>query len=192
MWGWWWHVCVVRTTLAAMWIVDGGIEREDGGHEGDRRTPGLPLTQPPPPGSASVLAAHTPPARRRRSQRPSLSSPPGACARVCEKAMEPAMEPALEPPRAAEGTLPEAGRREGRGERAPPGPLLWGCAAASGMAGVPVAPLRGCGQVGFGSFPRARASPPLPLRPQLPSVLEASVRAGSGGRLAPVTRGETR
>lgn len=37
MWGRWWYVCVLRTTLATMWIVDGGIEREDGGHAGDRR-----------------------------------------------------------------------------------------------------------------------------------------------------------
>ena len=37
MWGRWWHVCVLRTALAAMWIVDGGIEREDGGHAGNRR-----------------------------------------------------------------------------------------------------------------------------------------------------------
>ena len=71
---------------------------------------------------------------------------------------------------------PEAGGRL-------PGPLLWGCAAASGVVGVPVVPLRGCGQVGVGSFPRARPSPP--------PVLEAAVRAGSGGCLAPGTRGET-
>ena len=34
MWGRWWHVCVLT---AAMWIVDGGTEREYGGHAGDKK-----------------------------------------------------------------------------------------------------------------------------------------------------------
>ena len=34
MWGRWWPVCVLT---AAMWIVDGGTEREYGGHAGDRK-----------------------------------------------------------------------------------------------------------------------------------------------------------
>ena len=37
LWGRWWHVCVLTITLAAMWTVDGGTEREYGGHAGDRK-----------------------------------------------------------------------------------------------------------------------------------------------------------
>ena len=36
MWGWWWHVCVLRTPCP-VWIADGGTERKHGGHGGDRR-----------------------------------------------------------------------------------------------------------------------------------------------------------
>ena len=63
-------------------------------------------------------------------------------------------------------------------------------AAAPGLhsrertAGVPVVPLRGRGQVGFGSFPRARVAA-IPQLPPPPGFLEAALRAGSGGRLAP-------
>lgn len=76
----------------------------------------------PAPRRRQVLAAHTPPARRRPSQRPGLSSPPGARAVFCEKPVEPAREL----PRAAEGRLPEAGRREGGGGRASPGAAALG------------------------------------------------------------------
>ena len=76
----------------------------------------------PAPRRGQVLAAHTPPARRRPSQRPGLSSPPGARAVFCEKPVEPAREL----PRAAEGRLPEAGRREGGGGRASPGAAALG------------------------------------------------------------------
>ena len=71
----------------------------------------------PAPRRGQVLAAHTPSVRRQPSKRPGLSSPPGARAVFCEKPVEPAREL----PRAAEGRLPEAGRREGGGGRASPG-----------------------------------------------------------------------
>ncbi|KAM9740051.1 DNA replication complex GINS protein PSF1-like [Dama dama] len=58
------------------------------------------------------------------------------------------------------------------------------------MAVVLAVPLRGCGQVGFGGS-RARGSPPFPQRPPAPLPGSRCARGLRGGRLAPVTRGET-
>ena len=94
------------------------------------------------------------------------------------------MEPALDrPARPTEGCLSWApsGQRRAAASRA----AALGLRSRERTAAVPVVPLRGCGQVGFGSFPRARAGVAAPSqRPPLPPVLEAAVRAGSGGRLA--------
>ncbi|XDC78155.1 hypothetical protein R6Z07F_009328 [Ovis aries] len=116
--------------------------------------PGSPLTRTPAPApqrpgsppSAQrrpVLAAHTPPARRLPSQRPGLSSPPGACAVFCEKAVEPAREL----PPAAEGRLPEAGRRECGGGRAPPGAAALGLHNREGDGGCACGSTPWLGQV---------------------------------------------
>lgn len=66
------------------------------------------------------------------------SKGPGAWAMFCEKAMELVRE--LH--RAAEGRLPAFNVRAGSS----PG-LFSGCTTRSGMAGVPVVPLHGCGKV---------------------------------------------
>lgn len=128
-----------------------------------------------------MLAAHTPPARRLPSQRPGLSSPPGACAVFCEKVVEPAREL----PRAAEGRLPEAGRREGGGGRAPPGAAALGLHNREGDGGCACGSTPWLGQVGFGGFQRAQGSPPLPQRPPPPRVLEAAVRVASPVGVSP-------
>ncbi|XP_043305729.1 uncharacterized protein LOC122429465 [Cervus canadensis] len=98
---------------------------------------------------------------------------------------------ARELPRAAERRLPESGHREGGGGRAPPGALLWGCTTASGMTVVLVVPLRGCGQVGFGGFPRAGVAAISSAPPAAPLPRSRCARGLRGGRLAPVRRGET-
>ncbi|XP_044784206.2 DNA replication complex GINS protein PSF1-like [Bubalus kerabau] len=59
------------------------------------------------------------------------------------------------------------------------------------MAGVPVVPLRGCGQVGFGSFPRAGDAATSSATPAAPRPRSLCARGLRGGPLAPVARGET-
>ncbi|XP_045018514.1 transcription initiation factor TFIID subunit 4-like [Bubalus bubalis] len=162
--------------------------------------PGSPLTRCPHPSArpprrphnpaprrGRVLAAHKPSVRRQPSKSPGLSSPPGAHALFCEKPVQPAREL----PCAAEGRLPEARRYEGRGGGRLPGPLLWDCTTASGMAGVPVVPLRGCGQIGFGGFPRAGDAATSSATPAAPRPRSLCARGLRGGPLAPVARGET-
>ncbi|XP_055263298.1 transcription initiation factor TFIID subunit 4-like [Moschus berezovskii] len=113
--------------------------------------------------------AHTPPARRPPSQGPGLSSPP----------------------RAAEGRLPEAGRREGGGGRRLPGPLLWGCTAASGTAGVPVDPPPWLRAGRFRRLPARGVAATFSAPPAAPRPRSLCARGLRVGRLALVTRGET-
>ncbi|XP_043305436.1 translation initiation factor IF-2-like [Cervus canadensis] len=153
-----------------------------------RRPPDSPPTRPPDwQEPAATHRSHALSAPRTLVEA-RLSSPPGACAEFCQKALEP---PGSCPARPSEGSLRRGAVRAGAGGRLP-GPLLWGCTTASGMAVVLVVPLRGCGRVGFGGFPRAgvAAISSAPLAAPLPR--SPCARGLRGGRLAPVTRGETR